>query len=155
MRIRPARPEDCEAVVDMVVDFAALFGVTAGTTAEGLRVEAFGSRPTISLLVAEAPDGTLAGYLVHQDTYSTWRGANGVFVVDLFVKPQWRNDGIGIKLMAEAARQGAAKGARFMRLDISEGNEGGRRFYERYGFRPLDHERFMVLDEPGLRALAG
>ncbi|WP_413990212.1 N-acetyltransferase family protein [Labrys okinawensis] len=155
MRIRPAKPEDCEVVADMVVDLAALFGVTAGITAEGLRVEAFGARPTISLLVAEAPDGALAGYLVHQDTYSTWRGANGVFVVDLFVRPQWRNDGIGIRLMAEAARRGVAKGARFMRLDINEDNEGGKRFYERYGFRPLDHERFMVLDEPGLRALAG
>jgi GNAT superfamily N-acetyltransferase len=155
MRIRQARPEDCEAVADMVIDLAALFGVAAGATAEGLRLEAFGARPTIEILVAEAPDGTLASYLIHQDTYSTWRGANGVFVVDLFVKPQWRNEGLGIRLMAEAARRGLSKGARFMRLDISEENEGGKRFYERYGFRPLDRERFMVLDEQGLRALAG
>ncbi|CAM5776003.1 GCN5 family N-acetyltransferase [Labrys miyagiensis] len=155
MLIRPARPEDCEAVADMVVDLAALFGVSSGTSAEGLRTEAFGARPTIEILVAEASDEALAAYLIHQDTYSTWRGANGVFVIDLFVRPQWRNEGIGIRLMAEAARRGAAKGARFMRLDISVGNTGGKRFYERYGFRALEHERFMVLDEAGLRALAG
>ena len=155
MLIRSARPEDCEAVADMVIDLAALFGVSSGTTAEGLRAEAFGARPTIGILVAEAPEGALAGYLVHQDTYSTWRGANSVFVVDLFVGPQWRNDGIGVRLMAEAARRGVAKGARFMRLDINGDNAGGKRFYERYGFRALQHEEFMVLDEPGFRALAG
>lgn len=155
MLIRPAELRDCEAVADMVIDLAALFGVRSGTTAGVLQAEAFGPRPTIAIIVAEAGDGVLAGYLVHQDTFSTWRGANGVFVVDLFVKPQWRNDGIGIKMMAEAARQGIVKGARFMRLDINEDNSAGRRFYVRYGFRPLDHERFMVLDEPGLQALAG
>jgi GNAT superfamily N-acetyltransferase len=155
MKIRAAEPGDCAAVADMVTALAALFDVRSGTTAEILHHEAFGPRPTIGIVVAEAPDGRLAGYLVHQDTFSTWRGANGVFVVDLFVQPEWRNDGIGIKLMAEAARLGIARGARFMRLDINADNEAGRRFYVRQGFRPLDHERFMVLDEPGLRNLAG
>ena len=137
----------------MVVELAALFGVRAGTTAEGLRAEAFGERPSIAILVAEA-EGVLVGYLVHQDTFSTWRGANGVFVVDLFVRPERRNDGIGVRLMAEAARLGRAKGARFMRLDIDEHNAAGQRFYGRLGFRPLVHDRFLVLDEPGLQALA-
>ncbi len=155
MLIRPAEPRDCEAVSDMVIDLAALFGVRSCTTPDALRKEAFGPRPTIGMVVAETPDGALAGYLVHQDTFSTWRGANGVFVVDLFVRPQWRNNGIGIRLMAEAARQGRAKGARFMRLDINEDNAAGLRFYERHGFRPLEHERFLVLDEAGFRALAG
>lgn len=155
MLVRAAEPGDCEAIAAMVIELAALFGVRSGTTSDVLRTETFGPRPTIAILVAEAADGTLAGYLVHQDTFSTWRGANGVFVVDLFVQPQWRNDGIGIKLMAEAARLGLAKGARFMRLDVNEDNEAGQRFYARHGFRPLEHERFMVLDEPGFRALAG
>jgi ribosomal protein S18 acetylase RimI-like enzyme len=155
MLIRSARPEDCEVVAGMVVDLAALFGISSGTTAEGLRAEAFGARPSIEIVVAEAPDRTLAGYLVHQDTYSTWRGANGVFVVDLFVRPYWRNDGTGVKLMSEAARRGVAKGARFMRLDVNADNAGAQRFYERFGFRMLGHEQFMVLDEPGLQALAG
>jgi len=150
--IRPVHPEECEAVAAMVLRLAAMFGVKSGTTGEALRREAFGARATIAILVAV--DGAdLLGYLIHQDTFSTWRGANGLFVVDLFVEPQRRSDGIGLKLLRAAAREGAAKGARFLRLDIDEANAAGRRFYERLGFRELVHDRFLVLDEPGLQAL--
>ncbi|MDT3378715.1 GNAT family N-acetyltransferase [Labrys neptuniae] len=149
MRIRPATPEDCDAIAAMVGELAALFGVAAGTTGDILRAEAFGAVPRIGIAVAEASQGVLAGYLVHQDSFSTWRGANGVFVVDLYVAPQWRNDRIGIRLLAEVARRGRQRGARFMRLDLDAGNEAGLRFYRRHGFRTLDHDRFLVLDEPG------
>ena len=153
--VRPARPGDCEAVAAMVTELAGLFGVRSGTTADVLRMEAFGPRSSIAILVAEEDDGGLAGYLVHQDIFSTWRGAAGVFVVDLFVRPERRNDRLGVRLLQEAARLGRARGARFMRLDIDEGNLAGKRFYQRLGFRPLEHDRFLVLDETALRALAG
>ena len=152
--IRSAVPDDCEAVAAMVIELARVFGVKSGTTADFLREGAFGARPTFDILVAESPSGDLAGYLIHQDTLSTWRGANGVFIVDLFVHPHWRNDGIGDKLTQAAARAGQAKGARFMRLDIDENNHAARRFYERQGFRPLEHDCVLVLDEAKFRALA-
>ena len=152
VRVRPARPEDCDAVAAMVLRLAAIFGIKSGTTAQVLHQEAFGPRPTIAILVA-ADGEEIAGYLIHQDTFSTWRGANGLFVVDLFVEPSRRNDRVGLKLMQAAARAGAERGARFLRLDLDEGNDGARRFYERLGFRALEHDRFFVLDEAGLRAL--
>lgn len=155
MRIRPARPEDCDAVAALVAELAGLFGVKAGTTGEILRAEACGPAPRLGILVAEAADGSLAGYLIHQDHFSTWRGANGIFVIDLYVEPSRRNDRLGLRLLAEAARLGRERGARFMRLDLDAGNEAGLRFYQRHGFRTLDHDRFLVLDEVGLVALSG
>jgi ribosomal protein S18 acetylase RimI-like enzyme len=154
VQIRPAAPDDCEAIAAMVIELARLFGVKAGTTAGFLREGAFGARPSFDILVAQDAEGGLVGYLIHQNTLSTWRGANGVFVVDLFVHPHWRNDGIGDKLTQAAARAGQAKGARFMRLDIDENNHAARRFYERQGFRPLEHDCVLVLDEAKFRALA-
>ena len=106
--VRPARPADCRAVAAMVVELAALFGVASGTTAEGLANEAFGPRPTIEILVAASGD-TLVGYLLHQDCYSTYRGANGLFVVDLFVAPDRRGQGIGEALIGAAARRGLGR----------------------------------------------
>ena len=145
--IRPARIEDCDAIAAMVQALAETSGVTAGTTGETLRREAFGERPTLEILVAE--DGTgLLGFLIHQDTFSSWRGANGVFVTDFFVKSDLRGQGIGLALMREAARLGRTRGARFMRLDVERGNSAGLRFYERLGFRDIDH-LFRALDEPG------
>jgi len=84
--IRPARPADCDAVTAMVHALARHAGVDSGTTPETLMREAFGARPTISILVVEEA-GRLIGFLIHQDTFSTWRGRNGLFVVDFMSRP--------------------------------------------------------------------
>lgn len=152
VRVRPGRPEDCPAVAAMVQDLARIAHVEAGVTGEILAREAFGPRPTIALIVAE-DDWGLLGCLVHQDTFSTWRGANGVFVVDLFVRDGQRGRGIGLDLIRAAARTGIERGARFMRLDVEPDNDGAIRFYRRLGFRPVDH-RFELLEAAEMVRLA-
>jgi ribosomal protein S18 acetylase RimI-like enzyme len=152
VRIRDATPDDCDRVAAMVQELARLAGVAAGTTAAILRREAFGERPTIAILVAEEQAG-LAGCLIHQDTFSTWRGANGVFVVDFFVREDRRGEGIGHALIAEAARRGHSRGACFMRLDVERHNEAALRLYERLGFHEVDHS-FQMLEEEAMHGLA-
>jgi ribosomal protein S18 acetylase RimI-like enzyme len=152
VRVRLGRPEDCAGVATMVQDLARIANVEAGVTGEILAREAFGPRPTIALLVAE-DEWQLLGCLVHQDTFSTWRGANGVFVVDLFVREGQRGRGIGLDLMRAAARLGIDRGARFMRLDVEPDNVGAIRFYRRLGFRPVDH-RFEMMEAAGMIRLA-
>jgi ribosomal protein S18 acetylase RimI-like enzyme len=153
VEVREATAADCEAVAAMVQDLAALAHVASGTTAEILRREAHGERPTLAILVAEE-DGRLLGCLVHQNTFSTWRGSNGVFIVDLYVAPDRRGQGVGRQLIAAAARLGLARGARFMRLDVEPDNDGALHLYDRLGFRRVDH-LFEVLDEGGMVSLAG
>jgi ribosomal protein S18 acetylase RimI-like enzyme len=150
--VRPGRPEDCGAIATMVKDLARIAHVEAGVTGEILAREAFGPRPTIALLVAEDGWGLL-GCLVHQDTFSTWRGANGVFVVDLFVREGQRGRGIGLDLLRAAARLGIERGARFMRLDVEPANDGAIRFYHRLGFRPVEH-RFEMMEAAEMIRLA-
>jgi ribosomal protein S18 acetylase RimI-like enzyme len=152
VKVRPGRPEDCAGIAAMVQDLARIAHVEAGVTGEILAHEAFGPRPTIALLVAE-DDGNLLGCLVHQDTFSTWRGANGVFVVDLFVREGQRGRGIGVDLMRAVARFGIERGARFMRLDVEAGNDGAIRFYRRLGFRHVEH-RFEVMEAAAMLRLA-
>jgi ribosomal protein S18 acetylase RimI-like enzyme len=152
LTIRPATLADCDAVAGMVQDLARLADVQSGTTGAILAAEAFGPRPTIALLIAEGETGPL-GCLVHQDTFSTWRGTNGVFVVDIYVKPGHRGRGIGVALMRAAAQAGRARGARFMRLDVDTDNRDAQRLYRRLGFTRVDHQ-FQILDEPALSRLA-
>jgi GNAT superfamily N-acetyltransferase len=151
--IRPARPADCDSVTAMVRDLASHAGVKSGTTPETLMREAFGARPTISILVVEE-EGRLIGFLIHQDTFSAWRGQNGLFVADFYIEPDHRGRGIGRKLIAEAARIGWDRGARFLRLDLEDGNEAARRLYARLGFRDIDL-RILALDEAPMARLAG
>jgi ribosomal protein S18 acetylase RimI-like enzyme len=150
--LREGRPGDCEAVAAMARALARLAHVEAGITGAILEREAFGPRPTLAFLVAQDETGLL-GCLIHQDTFSTWRGANGVFVIDLFVQPEHRGAGLGRRLLAEAARLGLSRGAAFMRLDVEPDNHAALRFYGRLGFAGVDH-RLEVLEFPGMAALA-
>lgn len=154
IRIRSARREDCEAVARMVQDLAGLFGVRSGTTGDILQHEAFGPRPTLAILVAEnETTQALLGYAIWQDMFSTYRGARGIFIVDLYVAPAHRGEGIGALLLAQAARQASSQGASFMRLDVEAENESAARFYARLGFVEKSY-RCFILDEPPFSALA-
>jgi ribosomal protein S18 acetylase RimI-like enzyme len=80
-------------------------------------------------------------------TFSTWRGAKGLYVVDLFVEEAQRGRGLGHALLRESARRAAAKGARFLKLEVDRWNDGAARFYGRLGFAHKESERLFILDD--------
>lgn len=142
--IRPMADADAPAVVAMVHGLArdTAAGVTPKLTPEGL----IGNRDLIDVTIAEDAEGMLGACLTLL-TYSTWRDARGLYVVDLFIDGRARNRGIGLKLLREAARRGRAKGARFIKLEVYHTNDGAARFYERLGFGRHDEDRLFILEE--------
>ena len=83
-------------------------------------------------------------------TYSTWRGARGLYIVDLFVAPETRGRRIGEKLLREAARRGQRRGAQFIKLEVDETNTGAERFYARLGFDKKAQDRLHILEQDRL-----
>ena len=144
LTIRAMRPEDAPHVVAMVQDLARDTGadVVPKLTAESL----ISNGDLIDVTIAEDAVGVLGACLTLL-TYSTWRDAKGLYVVDLFIDGKARNRGLGVKLLREAARRGRAKGARFVKLEVYDTNEGASRFYERLGFVRNDKDRLFVLED--------
>ncbi|MGE4252948.1 MAG: N-acetyltransferase family protein [Parvibaculaceae bacterium] len=144
LAIRPMRDEDAPQVVAMVQGLARDTGtdVIPKLTPENL----VASRDLIDVTIAADEKGLLGACLTLL-TYSTWRGAKGLYVVDLFVHARARNGGIGLKLLRAAARRGRAKGARFIKLEVDRTNAGAARFYERQGFVKSDKDRLFVLED--------
>jgi len=106
----------------------------------------------VSVTVAEA-DGRLCGACLSLMTYSTFRAAKGMYVVDLFVPAELRGQQIGERLLRHAAAEAARKGARFVKLEVDTSNLGGARFYERLGFTRKDEDRLYVLESKDLETL--
>ena len=148
--IRPMREDDAPNVVAMVHGLAHDTGsdVVPKLTPESL----IAARDLIDVTIAE-DDGGILGACLTLLTYSTWRDAKGLYVVDLFIDGKARNRGIGLKLLREAGRRGRAKGARFIKLEVYHTNEGAARFYERLGFVRNDKDRLFVLEENRVTAL--
>lgn len=144
LTFRPMRDADAPHVVAMVRGLARDTGAgfVPKLTAENL----IASRDLIDVTVAEDETGILGACLALL-TYSTWRDARGLYVVDLFVDGRARNGGIGVKLLRAAARRGRAKGAHFIKLEVDRTNAGAERFYERLGFVRNDKDRLFVLED--------
>jgi ribosomal protein S18 acetylase RimI-like enzyme len=105
--------------------------------------DGFGENPAFSVMIAEV-DGSFAGMCLHFRTYSTWFGASGIYVQDLFVDPAFRNRNIGEALLARVAREGAERGCNHLKLSVDTGNPHAQRFYDRIGILPLEHDEMRM-----------
>ena len=149
LTIRPMRDHDAPHVVAMVRGLASDTGsdVVPKLTPENL----IAARDLIDVTIAE-DGGAILGACLTLLTYSTWRDAKGLYVVDLFIDGKARNRGIGLKLLRQAGRRGRAKGARFIKLEVNHTNDGAARFYERLGFVRSDKDRLFVLEDDKVTA---
>jgi GNAT superfamily N-acetyltransferase len=94
--------------------------------------DGFGSDPAFGLLVAEL-DGAIAGYLLHHPSYDPDRGGRVTTVVDLFVSPGARRQGVGRALMAAASERCRRAGGRALVWWVRPANRDAVAFYERLG----------------------
>ena len=147
VRLRDMRPEEAERIAAMVAGLARDVGAAIVPQITGEKLNA--ARDLVDVVVAE-DDGIPLGAILTLMTFSTWRGAKGLYVVDLFVEGAARNRNIGLALLREAARRGRTKGARFIKLEVDHTNLGAARFYQRLGFVKKEEDRLYVLEHDRL-----
>jgi GNAT superfamily N-acetyltransferase len=119
-----------------------------------LRHALFGEAPTAFAHVAVAGRRVL-GMAIWFLTFSTWTGRKGIYLEDLFVRPEVRSLGIGRALLAELAAVAERSGYRRVEWSVLDWNEGARRFYRSLGAVPLDGWTVFRLDGGALTGLAG
>ncbi|MGH6853828.1 MAG: GNAT family N-acetyltransferase [Aestuariivirga sp.] len=146
--VREMRSADAEPVAGMVRGLARHIRSDAVPRLTGELLNA--NRDLVDVAVAEN-EGRLVGACLTLMTFSTWRGAKGLYVVDLFVEPEARGRKTGVRLLKFAAARAMAVGARFIKLEVDYTNEGAARFYEKLGFLRKETDRLFVLEEKKLK----
>lgn len=147
LALRAMRPEEADAVAGMVRGLAEHIGTGFVPKLTGEKLSR--ARDLIDVVVAEE-DGRLIGACLGLMTFSTWRGAPGLYVVDLFVLPEARGRNVGLDLLRCSARRFAKRGAEFIKLEVDETNTGAERFYARLGFTKKTEDRLHVLEQDKL-----
>lgn len=150
--VRPMRADEAEAVAGMVRGLAEHIGTdfVPALTGEKLR----GASDLIDVVVAD-DGGRLIGACLGLMTFSTWRGAPGLYVVDLFVLPEARGRNVGLDLLRCSAQRFAARGAQFIKLEVDETNTGAERFYARLGFNKKSEDRLHILEQDQFKQFLG
>src|SRR5437773_2755205 len=122
--IRAMRTEEAEDVAALVRGLA--WETRPGVLPKLTAADLIASADLIDVVIAEEADHVI-GACLGLMTFSTWRGAKGLYIVDLFVSGQARNRGIGLELLKESVRRAMARGARFIKLEVDHVNDGAAR----------------------------
>jgi GNAT superfamily N-acetyltransferase len=96
----------------------------------------FAGNPRVFCDIAEW-NGEPAGFVLWFYNFSTFRGAHGIYLEDLFVRPGFRGNGIGKGLFVALARRALAEGCARLDWAVLDWNAPSIAFYEKLGARPI------------------
>lgn len=95
----------------------------------------------------------MVGYTLWFLNYSTWRGTHGIYMEDLYVRPEARGGGHGKALMKELARICVERGYDRLEWSVLDWNEPSIDFYKSIGAVPMDEWTVHRLTDEPLRRL--
>jgi len=153
--IRRVRPDDVDAVTGLIYDLAEYEKARheCTVTTEQIRAALFGPEPSVFGHVAEEADGTVVGVALWFRNFSTWDGVHGVYLEDLYVRPEHRGAGHGRALLAALAHECVERGYTRLSWSVLNWNEPSIGFYRSLGAVPQDEWTTFRLSGDALREL--
>ncbi len=153
--IRPATPADVPVVAQLIRELAAYDRLADKVVLDECRLgeHLFGARPYAEVLLAE-DGGAVVGLALFFHNYSTFGGRPGIYLEDLFVKPECRGKGLGKALLIALARLAAERDCCKVEWSVLKWNEPSIRFYESLGAKPMDEWQVYRLDGSTMARLA-
>jgi GNAT superfamily N-acetyltransferase len=154
LTIRPATPADIPQILAFIRELADYEKEpqSAVATHDDLLRDGFGPEKRFRCLMAEYA-GLPAGFALFFYNYSTWRGHAGIYLEDLFVRPQYRGKGIGKGLFSEVARIAVAEGCPRFEWAVLDWNTPAIDFYTAAGATPMSEWTTMRLSGDALQQL--
>ena len=140
------------AFIKELADYERLSHEVTATEAD-LRSALCGPRPSAEVVIGYAGEDP-AGFALFFQSFSTFVGRPGLYLEDLFVRPQWRGRGFGSRLLAHLARVAVERGYGRMEWSVLDWNEMALRVYRKVGARPMDEWTVHRLTGDALRRLA-
>jgi GNAT superfamily N-acetyltransferase len=153
--IRAATPADLPLIASLIralADYEKLAHEVRFDEAE-LGRHLFGERPMAEVLIGEIA-GMAQGFALFFHNFSTFEGKPGIYLEDLFVRPEARGAGLGRALLAHLAGLAVDRGCARLEWAVLDWNAPSIGFYKKLGARPLDEWTVMRVDGAALGALA-
>lgn len=154
--IRPATVEDTPLILSFIRELAEYEKLSheVVATEEALRASLFGERPFAEVLLAFVR-GEPLGFALFFHNFSTFLGKPGIYLEDLYVRPEHRGTGAGRALLARLARLAVERGCGRLEWWVLDWNEPAVGFYKRIGARAMDDWTVYRLTGDALERLAG
>jgi GNAT superfamily N-acetyltransferase len=154
--IRPATPDEVPLVLEFIRELARYERLEHEVSAseKDLGEALFGERRYAEVVFA-CSGGTPVGFALFFHNFSTFRGRPGIYLEDLFVRPEARGRGIGKQLLAFLARTAVERRCARLEWAVLDWNEPSIGFYRSLGAVPMDEWTVFRLAGDALALLAG
>ncbi len=154
--IRAATPADLPLIAQLIRDLAEYERLAHAVRFDVSMLEAylFGIHPMAEVVIGEA-DGVAHGFALFFHNFSTFEGRPGLYLEDLFVRPEARGVGLGKALLAHLAGLAIERGCARLEWSVLDWNETAIGFYRKLGAAAMDEWTVMRVDGAALKALAG
>jgi GNAT superfamily N-acetyltransferase len=156
VEIRPATEADVSLILTLIGELADYERLSheVVATEEALRDSLFGERRFAEVLLAYR-DGRPAGFALFFHSFSTFLGKPGIYLEDLYVRPEFRGAGIGRALFVHLARLARERGCGRLEWSVLDWNEPAIGFYKGIGASPVSGWTVYRLTGEALEELDG
>ena len=155
IHLRQAQVADTQQILAFVRELAEYEKLAHEAVADEatLAAQLFGDSPAAEVVIAEV-DGQPAGFALFFHNFSTFLGKRGLYLEDLFVRPQFRGLGLGRRLMVHLAQLAVERDCGRFEWSVLDWNTPAIDFYRELGASPLDEWTVQRVTGDALRALA-
>jgi len=155
LSIRPASARDIPLIAQFIRDLAEYERLAHEVRFDEAVLEAklFGTRPYAEVLIGEI-DGSPQGFALFFHNFSTFEGKPGVYLEDLFVRPEARGAGLGKALLKKLAAIAVERDCARLEWSVLDWNEPAIQFYKALGAKPMDEWTIYRVDGTALAKLA-
>ena len=153
--IQKAEARDIPLILHFIQSLAEYerLGDSCIATEEKQRKTLFSESPAAEVIIARV-DGDPMGFALFFHNYSTFLAQRGIYLEDLFVKPEARGKGVGFALLSALARVAVERGCGRLEWAVLDWNQLAIDFYKRIGAVPLDDWTVMRMTGDSLADLA-
>lgn len=152
--LRPATEADVQLIVTLVHELAEYERLADQCVADADNVRAALFESKAADVVLAEVDGNTAGYALFFRSFSTFLMRPGIYLEDLFVRPAFRKQGVGLALLRHLARHAVERGYARVEWSVLKWNQLAIDFYNRLGAEPLDGWTTFRLSGVALDSLA-
>lgn len=153
--IRRAAESDLQLILHLIESLAEYERLRdqCVATEEKLRATLFGDHPAAEILIASIKNEPM-GFALFFHNYSTFLAQPGIFLEDLFVKPEGRGKGVGYALLSALARLAVERNCGRLEWNVLDWNELAIAFYRKIGAVPMDEWTTFRVTGQALEKLA-
>src|SRR3954463_7366996 len=155
VNIRPVVEEDTGGLLELIRELARFERLDHEVlaTVETLNSSFFGTQPAAGALLARCGEDLVA-YAIYFFTFSSFIGRPGIWLDDVYVRPQFRGQRLGRALFRAVARVGLERNCSRFEWTALNWNEKALEFYRKIGAQTMNEWVLLRLDAAGLQKLA-